>query len=173
MRTPRLQRRLRLSDLTKRFNGFSTPFGGVQWVAPVAEADTVRALLTTLEDRRALFAPYHVEVEFAVARSIEEVRQACTTAIASLPQTSRATPSIRAVRAACRRFLSEAPDAYELHRGYGDAASAAFFTALGELRALIGVQVLALASGYGIELEPDLASIMPPAEEEGDEDAPG
>ena len=157
-------RRFSGTDLARRITGFSTPFGGLSWTAPAPEADAVRAFLTVLEDRRALFAPYHVEMEFAVAQSIEEVRHACTETISALQENSRAVEHIRAIRVACRQFSDKAPEAHDLHRGrgFGREASALFFTALGELRALIGVQVMALAYTYKLELEGDLASIIPP-----------
>ncbi len=46
------------------------------------------------------------------------------------------------------------------------ADEAGFFVALGELRASIGMQIANLASYYEIELEPDLAAILP-AEDKG------
>jgi hypothetical protein len=36
-----------------------------------------------------------------------------------------------------------------------------FFVALGELRATFGVQIAALAVAYGIDVEDELASILP------------
>jgi hypothetical protein len=43
----------------------------------------------------------------------------------------------------------------------------AFFTALGELRATVGAQVAILAIHYKIDLEADLASIVPPEDIDG------
>lgn len=87
---PSRNRRLTLSDLSRRLTGFSTPFFGVSWKPPVADRDTVRTFLTFLEDRRVLFNPYDLEVEYQVKESIQQIREKCTTAISALPDRSPA-----------------------------------------------------------------------------------
>jgi Family of unknown function (DUF6650) len=163
------RRRLRLTDLARRITGFSTPLFGVQWTPPAAERDTVRGFLTFLEDRRVLFISHHLEVHGEVERSVHEIRHQCTETLTALPEQSRASPPIRAIRAACRRFL-DAPraDFRNLYvRDFGDfRESAGFFTALGELRASVGAQVAVLAFLYRIELEAELASILPAEDDE-------
>jgi hypothetical protein len=71
----RHRRRLGLPELARRITGFSTPFFGVQWTPPSAERDTVGGFVTFLEDRRVLFAPYELEVEGQVERSVHEIRR--------------------------------------------------------------------------------------------------
>lgn len=70
---PPKSKQLTLSNLARRITGFSTPFFGVSWNPPAAERDTVRAILTFLEDRRVLFNPYHIEVEYEVRQSILKI----------------------------------------------------------------------------------------------------
>ncbi len=68
------------------------------------------------------------------------------------------------IRAACRTFLDQPhADFRNLYpRDLGlDRYGAGFFTALGELRARVGVQIAILAVRYEIELEAELASIVP------------
>jgi hypothetical protein len=160
-----------LSDIARRVTGFSTPIFGVSWNPPVAERDAVRGLLTFLEDRRVLFNPTQLEVEWQVTDSIQQVREQCSKAIVALPDSSPAILPIRGIRAACRRFLDE-PRSHFPHVGFirhrdreGDHPG--FFTALGEFRATVGAHVSTLAISYRIELEPELASILPP--EDADE----
>jgi hypothetical protein len=89
--------------------------------------------------------------------------------LAALPDQSRGNPPIRAIRAACRRFLDEPrADFRNLYiRDFGDFRdSAGFFTALGELRATVGAQVAILAVLYKIELEAELATIVPAEDDE-------
>ena len=158
-----LHPRLSLADLARRVTGFSTPIFGLSWDPPAAERDTVRALLTFLEDRRVLYQPYQLEVEGDVEHSVHAIRQQCTQSLANLNEQSQAAGAIRAIRAVCRRFLDEPrPEFRSLsgnlgrHRGH-----AGFFTALGELRATVGSQIGVLALLHRIELEAELASILP------------
>ena len=155
--------RLSLSDLARRVTGFSTPIFGLSWNPPAAERDTVRALLTFLEDRRVLYQPYQLEGEGDVDHSVHAIRQQCTLSLASLDEQSQAAGPIRAIRAACRRFLDEPrPEFPHLSGSLGrHGGHAGFFTALGELRATIGTQIAVLALLYKVELEAELASILP------------
>jgi len=128
--------------------------------------------LTALEDRRVLFVPYHLEVISQVACSVLQMREMLTKALQALPETSRAAGSIRAMRTACRRFLKEPmPDFRNLIRWHdarhaGDEdGSPSFFVALGELRATFGTHVAALAYQYGLDIESELASILPSEDE--------
>src|SRR5437879_1509797 len=99
--------RLNIADLARRITGFSTPIIGISWNPPAAERDTVRAFLNFLEDRRVLFNPFHLEVEYQVQQSVQQIRAECTKAIGSLPDDSAAVAPLRGLRAACRRFLDE------------------------------------------------------------------
>jgi hypothetical protein len=89
-----------------------------------------------------------------------------------LTDQSRAAGPVRAIRAACRRFLNEPrADFRNLYqRDFGEFRDqAGFFTALGELRATVGAQIAILAVLYKIELEAELATILPA--EDADEEA--
>lgn len=160
--------RIAAKSLALRLTGFSLPFFGVQWTPPADERDIVRGLLTALEDRRVLFVPHHLEVVSHVTSSVLQIREILTKTLQALPETSRAAGSIRAMRAACRRFLEEpAPDFRNLVQWHGprhrddEEGSPSFFVALGELRATFGTHIAALAYQYGLDIEPDLSSILP------------
>jgi hypothetical protein len=159
------------TSLAHRLTGFSLPFFGVQWTPPADEREIIRSLLTALEDRRVLFVPYHLEVVSQVTASVLQVRELLTQTLQALPETARAAGSVRAMRAACRKFLEEPhPDFRNLPPQYGgnrfgdEEGSPPFFVALGELRAMFGTHVAALAYQYGIDIEGELASILPPAD---------
>jgi hypothetical protein len=157
------KRRLKIADLARRITGFSTPIVGVSWNPPAADRDTVRTFLAFLEDRRVLFNPFHLEVEYQVQQSILQIREQCTKAIGVLPDNSHAIASLRGIRAACRRFLDEPlTHSRRFHqRDFYGPEGPEFFTALGEFRATVGAHVASLAVLYKIELEPELASIAP------------
>ena len=87
--------RLKIADLARRITDISTPIVGVSWNPPAADRDAVRAFLTFLEDRRVLFNPFHLEVEYQVQQSIIQIREHCTKAIGALPDSSHAIAPLR------------------------------------------------------------------------------
>ena len=159
-------------SLAHRLTGFSIPIFGVQWNPPADEQDIVRRLLRALEDRRVLYVPYHLEVPNEVTTSVLRIRDILTATSQELPNGSAAVGSVRAMRAACRRFLDEPRVEYRnLHPHFRsswetrDEFGPGFFTALGELRATFGTHIAALACQYGIDVEEELAEILPPTDE--------
>jgi hypothetical protein len=175
---------LKAKDVGRRLRGLSAFGFGASWEYPPSEREIIRKLIVFLEDRRALFNPLPAEVEDHVVASVTSIREECTVAIGKLVETSNAGAPIRAIRAACRRFLDNPypsfPDvAAQIHgprfreafdvRDYRLRARtepAGFFTALGELRAFVGQQIALLATVYEIDVEGDLASILPPTIED-------
>lgn len=152
------------AETARRITGISTPLGGIQWADPgPSERAHVRDFLLALEDRRALYNPMQIEVRGDVERSLGELRKDCTTGLRSLSEGAFAVPAIRAIREACRRFDDDAQLRFRLYcRQDGQLETdAGFFVALGALRATIGQQVALLAAHYDIDIESDLASIMP------------
>jgi hypothetical protein len=104
-----------------------------------------------------------------VEHSIHEIREQCTKTLQALPAKAFAVPPIRAIREAGRRFHTDQNEEFRFfdrgeyhergeHRRRG---SPGFFTALGAYRATVGQQVALLAGHYDIDIEGDLASVLP------------
>ena len=144
---------LKFAEIAKRLNGVQIPIFGVQWVPPEPERKIVREVITFLEDRRVLFNPCAWEMPEEVIESVLRMREVLTDAIARLDDASKATPAMQAMRMACREYLDRSRDHYGRHD---------MSTDLGRLRALFGLQIAFLAIEYGIDLEDDLATIVPP-----------
>lgn len=56
------QVKLKGKAIASRLTGTSTPIGGISWIPPVNEKDNAGRLLVFLEDRRALYEPYNMEI---------------------------------------------------------------------------------------------------------------
>ena len=115
--------KVRAKDIVRRITGVPTPIGGIQWEPPEDERKITRAFVTFLEDRRVLFNPFHLEIEHQVIDSLIKIRETATGTLRELPEGSKAVGPIKAIRAACRRFLDEPHvDFHHLqrrwHRGY-------------------------------------------------------
>jgi hypothetical protein len=165
--------RIKFKALARRFKGFSIPIvgGGVSWEPPPDEREIVRRLITFLEDRRVLYVAYHIEVVDHVIYSLSQTREELTKALQALPESSDAAPALRAMRVQCRKFLDEQrPNFRSVHpRRPSHEGDPEFFVALGELRAIFGMHLATLAYRYKIDVEPELAAIMPP-ETDGDKE---
>jgi hypothetical protein len=122
--------------------------------------------LTFLEDRRALYNPYDLETPEYVVRSILDIRERLTSELEQLEHPTPLAESIRAMRAACRKFLDQVEATgsrlrYRLHRRIWDLDEINFFLALGELRAIVGIHAAQISVRYGIDVEETLVSIFP------------
>jgi hypothetical protein len=146
--------KIKFKELASRLTGVSIPVFGISWNPPESESKIIRDVLVYLEDRRALYNPFAHELEHEVAQSVLDIRKELTSAIRRLSADSNAAPLLRAMRSACREYLDET-------RGHMPLMFS-FLTSLGKLRSLFGVNIAYLAIEYGIDIEGELASIVPP-----------
>jgi len=122
----------------------------------VRERKVVRRAFVFLEDCRALYNDFVHEIEDQVASSVLEIRKHLTDAIQELPDKSTAIPRLRAMRAASREYLDTTQ-----HQPWRPSHFT-FLAPLGRLRSLFGINIAYLAVEYGIDIEGELASIVPP-----------
>ena len=148
-------------NIAKRLRGFSSPLFGVSWEPPTSDQEIVRKLILYLEDRRVLF--YHLETRWDggskrpyVVVSILEIRKHLNKEIQNLNKNSELIPHFRAMRAACRKFLDSG-----MRKFGGRFLTQDFRMALGELRGVFGIHIAQLCVKYGIDVNQELASILP------------
>ncbi len=128
--------KLKGRELGTRLISISTPAGGISWKPPVDEQDKARRLLVYLAGQRALHYPYDREIGSFVVQSILDTQERLIRDIKALSVDSLLRKILRAMQAACRKFLDEnqSPSA-----GYGWPYEAQLYCTLGELRALSGI----------------------------------
>jgi hypothetical protein len=155
--------------LASRLNGLSAFGFGANWVAPEPETKVVRDFLTVLEDRRALYSQAVWEEPAHVIQSILRIREELTDSLKRVADKSPAWIACRIMRAACRDFLTlNSTQRLQAHQGMmrdGRYQDEEFFVGLGKLRAVFGQQIATLAVLYGVDVEAQLGSILPPAPE--------
>ena len=156
---------MKFRDIIKRVTGISTPIFGVSWNPENTERDIARQVISYLEDRRVLYVPYEMECPSHCVESVLQIRQFLTSKIGETPEDKELSKSLRAMRAACRKFLNETSDPKGdiIRHGFqmGHFASWKFISALGELRGVFGIHIAKIAVAYGVDIEKDLASIIP------------
>jgi hypothetical protein len=155
-------------ELANRISGFELPFigGGISWTPQKTDIEVARNLITFLEDRRVLYAPYKCETAEYVIRSIIEIRKRITADLEILDPDSSLQSSLRALRAACRKFLTSVEFLDGTHMnlempGMWHPNERDFYIALGELRSTFGWHLNVICVQYDIEVEESLVKIFP------------
>jgi hypothetical protein len=110
------KRRIPFVNIARRITGISTPVFGVSWNPPEDKRDIVQRLIAFHKDRRALYADYHMEYGPWVEQSVLEMRGELTEILKACPNDENVTGPIRAMRAACRKFLDEMGHPGRAHR---------------------------------------------------------
>ncbi len=161
---------MKFSEIVNRLTGISTPLGGVSWEASESTVSAARRIIAFLEDRRVLYVPGELEVPSHCVHSVLEIRQFLTTELGKLNADSEFAASLRAMRAACRKFLqqvgTDGRDAIRHANIRGHWANWTFYSAVGELRGTFGVHLAQIAAHCKLDIEDGLASILPASAED-------
>jgi hypothetical protein len=161
---------MKFNEIISRVTGLSCPIFGVQWNPTEAECAVARRVVRFLEDRRVLYRPHEMETPNYCIESVIQIREMLTKELAGLSDGSALLGTLKALRAACRKFMDDfdgGPRGRSRHvRPFDhfdrfDLGSQMFFTALGELRATFGIHVARLATQHGLDVEDDLATTFP------------
>lgn len=154
--------RLLFKDIASKITGFTTPIFGVSWEPPNNEREIAKSVVTFLEDRRVLYNPTELEVSHHRISSVVEIRHFLTEKMNDLDQTCELAKNLRAMRSACRKFLDSAQ---RLDRGLSFSHRSydawVFYSSLGEMRGLFGMCLSQIVLSYGLDIEKDLAAILP------------
>jgi hypothetical protein len=133
----------------------------LNWEKVPGDKDVALRVVTFLEDRRLLFGERHSEDELDCVHSAIDIRRFLTEELTKAKPGRSLAESLRAMRAVMRAFVEAAgPNARNFRYHHGHMTDP-FSLALGELRSLVGLHLAVIAHQYGIEVEPDLARILP------------
>jgi hypothetical protein len=163
---------MKASEIAARINGFSTPFFGVSWVPPVPDVQVARRVITFVEVRRVLFASHAQEVPEECVASVLQIRDFLTDTLMAGGIGQALEGPVRLARGYCVRFLdrvgmSEASvpndaNGRHLFQHFQFRMMDNWFAeALGELRAGVSLQIAIIARDYGLDVEDDLARMIP------------
>lgn len=160
---------MKFKEIINRLNGISTPIFGMQWTPSELKVTKARRVISFLEDRRVLYNPSELETSEYCVRSVIEIRQFLTSEIGDIDENSELADSLRAMRTACRKFLNTVQNdkrqiiTFGMERGH--YASWIFLSAIGELRGVFGIHIATIAAQHGLDVEDELASILPERDE--------
>ncbi|OPX92444.1 MAG: hypothetical protein A4E58_03321 [Syntrophorhabdus sp. PtaB.Bin006] len=134
-----------------KLTGISTPFGGISWKFEKSEKEVAKQLITFLEDRRVLRqrlghagtitgSPPHLRA----VKSVMEIRDRLRDDLEKVDTDSILGQSMRAMRHACRRFLSRA----EI-----EAPGETYTQDLDELRRVFSENMLHIGETFGFAID--------------------
>jgi uncharacterized protein DUF6650 len=157
---------VKFSEIAGRITGFSTPIFGVQWTPPQVDVEVARGVLVYLEDRRVLYDPHDIELPHWAVQSAFDIRHFLTDLLVRGGIAPELADSLRAMRAACRKFIATVrdDDAYSglyVRSRFPHWEPPTFYQALGEMRGVFGLHIAQLAVRYGIDVPDELATILP------------
>jgi hypothetical protein len=156
---------MRFKEIVNRLTGLNLGPFGVSWKPREPEIIKAKRIVAYLEDRRVLYNPSSLENPEHCVESVVEIRRFLTTELGDVTEDAPMRASLRAMRGACRKFLDHAqqhsPNAGRFGWHHGSWASWEFNAALGELRGVFGVHLAQLAVLYRLDVEDNLASILP------------
>lgn len=97
-------------------------------------------------------------------KSVTEIKNYLTNELQQIDEKSELNSYVRAMRNTCNKFLTKCPDRKEFQYyacQTGNIDNWIFTSAIGELRGVFGVMIGQIAKAYGIDIENDLAQIIP------------
>lgn len=155
---------MKFSELANRLTGISCPIFGISWNPAETQRSVARKVIIFLEARRVLFADFGDEALCQCIESVTKIKEYLTFELPNIEDNSDLSSYIRAMRTACNKFLSKFPkDKIQRCKACrtGTYEHWAFISAVGELRGVFGVMIGQMAKSYGLDVEDDLARIIP------------
>lgn len=153
-----------LGSIVNKLTGISCPVFGISWNPDESEREIAKRIIVFLEARRVLYSSYELEAVLPVVDSVIDIRDMLTDEIPKMKKDSKLQECARAMRKACNKFLDKCKDEEEF-RKYGTMKgyieNIIFLSAIGELRGVFGIMIGQISKSYGIDVEEQLARIIP------------
>jgi Family of unknown function (DUF6650) len=164
---------MKFIDILKRINGLGIGGVSISWNPSRTDKGYVKEIISFLEDRRVLYNPSEMEVPRHCVESVLEIRRFLTGKIGQI-QGEKLSIILKGMQSACRKFLDTVGvqgDVLRFAGLQGHWANWTFNSAVGELRGVFGMYLAELSVMYKLDIEDNLASILPVSDIDTKEEA--
>lgn len=151
---------MNFKEILSQLTGVSVPIFGVQWQPITAEVTVARDLIRILEDKRVLFRPEEMEGFTYCLHSVEIIRQVLTASLQQVTTGTLIAKQLDRMRRAGRDFC-DVVGSPKFGASSNPVQRSILRRELTKLRSKFGSAVSALAIAYGLDVEDELASIIP------------
>lgn len=156
---------MKFKEICNRITGISCPIFGVSWNPTKSDIESAKNIIIFLEPRRVLYTPSEMEMPEHCISSVIEIKNFLTQQMMNIKQDTELYKYASAMRLSCNKFLNKCNvrkhDVNQYGGNWGHWSSWYFASALGEMRGVFGIMIMQIASSYGLDVEEDLASIIP------------
>lgn len=161
---------MKFKTILSRLTGLSCPWFGISWNPTEAEIIIATRIIRFLEDKRILFNPSEMESPSYCVESTIRIREYLTYEMQSMNPDSKLFEYTKAMRIAARKFTDRMESQRDKDflcnaRHWNHWASWTFASTLGEMRGIFGNMIAQIAAAYGLDVEDDLATIIPDSEQ--------
>mgnify|MGYP006946519485 CR=1 FL=1 len=151
---------MQFEEILARITGVSVPIFGIQWNPRTPQVEVARDLIRELEDKRVLYHPEEKEGAHYCVSSVMDIRDKLTTAMKAVKTDAPLYMQIQKMRKASRNFCDIVGS-----QKFDDAPFPVQKSLLGrelaKFRQSVGGAIGAISMAYGLDVEDDLASIIP------------
>ncbi|TQQ11462.1 DUF6650 family protein [Vibrio cholerae] len=151
---------MKAKSILKNITGISCPIFGIQWNAPVDEINLATTFVKDLGDHRVLFNPVHMERSDSCVNSVDIIRQLISEALAEAKDKSPLSKALKRMRRACHAFQNEVASPH-YQAVETPVRNSILERELSNLRLKFGESLAEISVSYDIDIEDELASIIP------------
>lgn len=155
---------MKFTELANKLTGISCPIFGISWNPAETQRSIARRIIIFLEARRVLFGDYGDEALCQCIESVTKIKEYLTSELPAIDDSSELNAYIRSMRKSCNKFLSCFPLNKQDKCRYCKERNPEywyFVSTIGELRGVFGIMIGQIAKAYGLDVEDDLARIIP------------
>lgn len=151
---------MHFKEILANLTGVSIPIFGIQWKPVTLDVTIARNLLRVLEDKRVLYRPHEMEGVLHCFNSVTVIRQELTDTLQQVDAHSPLNKPLQKARRSCREFC-DIIGSPKFNSAAGPVQKSLLARELTKLRHIVGNAVGEIAIGYGLDVEDELASIIP------------
>ena len=157
---------MHFKEILARITGVSVPIFGIQWQPTTPQIKVARDLMRELEDKRVLYRAQdmegleHIEGSHHCVYSVMDMRQKLTMSMQQVDTDDPLYKQLQKIRRASRDFC-DVIGSPKFDTSPAPVQKSLLSRELAKFRQVVGSAVGAISIAYGLDIEDELASIIP------------